>query len=178
MRWFAEPVAFVMQGIGAIQVATGTTAATLQHGKSVVLAGLGVQLAAFGFFSTIGIRFNIKSRNFTQPPSLPSTLKTPLNPYWMGLLIALNTSCALILVRSIYRVVEFTTGTAGYVSVHEWTSYIFDALPISLYFCCLCSCHQGNMSLIWDGGFRSIGRLKVGKNWTIKRSLEPRLYRL
>lgn len=130
----ASSVAFIMQGIGAIQVSTGTSKSSINSGKTTVLAGLGVQLFAFGFFSVIGLRFNIISRHFgavtAETNQIAGNGKKPSNPNWMGLLIALNTSCALILIRSIYRVVEFATGTNGYVTVHEWTFYVFDALPI------------------------------------------------
>jgi len=125
--------AFVLQGIGAVQISTGTTKSTINRGKSVVLFGLGVQLIAFGFFSVIGIRFNIQSRHFGQSPDtnrIAGNRKTPVNPNWMGLLIGLNIACGMILVRSIYRVVEFASGQNGYVDIHEWTFFIFDALPI------------------------------------------------
>lgn len=116
-----------------MQVSTGTTKSSLNKGKATVLIGLAVQLVAFGFFSVIGIRFNIQSRHFRQVPDanrIAGNRKTPINPNWMGLLIALNIACGLILVRSIYRVVEFASGNNGYVSVNEWTFYVFDALPI------------------------------------------------
>jgi len=123
-----------MQGIGAIKVSTGTSKSAVDSGKTTVLAGLGVQLAAFGFFSVIGLRFNILARHLGEITAdtnhIAGHSKRPKSPNWMGLLIAVNTSCALILVRSIYRVVEFATGVDGYVSVHEWTFYCFDALPI------------------------------------------------
>jgi len=130
---FCDLFAFVLQGIGAVQVSTGNTKATLDRGKATVLIGLAVQLVAFGFFSVIGIRFNIKSRHFGQTPDanrIAGDRKTPVNPNWMGLLIFLNIACGLILVRSIYRVVEFASGINGYVSLNEWTFYVFDALPI------------------------------------------------
>jgi hypothetical protein len=134
-------LSFVMQGIGAVQVSTGTTSSELNSGKTIVLSGLGVQIVAFGLFSIIGIRFNIKCRHFQQTPETTNRVagnrKTPLNPNWMKLLIFVNISCCLILVRSIYRVAEFVNGPTGYISTHEWTFYVFDAcmiLPIfSLY---------------------------------------------
>jgi hypothetical protein len=35
---------------------------------------------------------------------------------------------ALIMVRSVFRVVEFIGGQDGYLLKHEWTLYVFDAL--------------------------------------------------
>lgn len=136
-------MAFVTQGIGATAVSTGTSKKSVDNGKTIVLIGLGIQLFAFGFFSVIGLRFNIASRHFGNiPPTVDR--KTPTNPNWMALLIALNVSCALILIRSIYRVVEFADGVNGYVSVHEWPGYVFDALPIFPIFVLMCLMPPGN----------------------------------
>jgi hypothetical protein len=33
-------------------------------------------------------------------------------------------------IRSVYRLVEFTEGKNGYINLHEWCLYVFDALPI------------------------------------------------
>ena len=35
---------------------------------------------------------------------------------------------ALIMVRSLFRVVEYTMGYNGYPLTHEWTLYIFDSM--------------------------------------------------
>lgn len=39
---------------------------------------------------------------------------------------------ALIMVRSIFRVVEYVMGRDGYPLQHEWTLYVFDALLMVL----------------------------------------------
>lgn len=46
---------------------------------------------------------------------------------WRGLLFALYTASVLILIRSIYRVIEFAQGNNGYVISHEVFLYVFDA---------------------------------------------------
>jgi hypothetical protein len=40
----------------------------------------------------------------------------------------LYTVSALIMVRSIFRVVEYLMGADGYLLTHEWTLYLFDSL--------------------------------------------------
>lgn len=34
------------------------------------------------------------------------------------------------MVRSVFRIVEFTEGLDGYSMHHEWTLYVFDSLPM------------------------------------------------
>lgn len=48
---------------------------------------------------------------------------------WKKHLIALYAGSALILVRSVYRLVEYLQGgSSGYIIEHEWTLYVFDAV--------------------------------------------------
>lgn len=36
----------------------------------------------------------------------------------------------LIIVRSIFRILEYVMGTDGYPLTHEWTLYVFDTIPM------------------------------------------------
>ncbi|GIK05335.1 hypothetical protein Aspvir_009442 [Aspergillus viridinutans] len=49
---------------------------------------------------------------------------------WNVLLRVVNLSTLMILIRSVYRLVEFTESKDGYINLHEWCLYVFDALPI------------------------------------------------
>jgi uncharacterized membrane protein len=44
----------------------------------------------------------------------------------------LYTVSALIMVRSIFRAVEYLMGADGYPLTHEWTLYLFDSLLMIL----------------------------------------------
>jgi hypothetical protein len=46
---------------------------------------------------------------------------------WKSQLRVLHAISLLILVRSIFRVVEYVQGTDGYSLTHEWTLYVFDS---------------------------------------------------
>jgi hypothetical protein len=140
-------IAFFIQAVGAITVA-GTKptdpdrVSKLDKGKKIVLIGLGVQMACFGLFSVIAIRFHFVSRRFTkssidqmgvEPGTKywhPEGSSRKLKTNWGSLLWVVNLACILVLVRSIYRIVEFAMGPTGYPNTHEWTFYIFDTLPI------------------------------------------------
>ena len=50
---------------------------------------------------------------------------------WKRHLSALYTGSALILVRSIYRLIEYLEDAGGYLITHEAFAYVFDALLMS-----------------------------------------------
>jgi hypothetical protein len=71
-----------------------------------VLAGLGIQLACFGLFMIISIRFNFTSKRFSDDSELMGMNfvgrkgrdKHPLKRDWWTLLRVVNLGCILILV--------------------------------------------------------------------------------
>ncbi|ODQ67689.1 putative RTM1-like protein [Nadsonia fulvescens var. elongata DSM 6958] len=92
-----------------------------RRGKSLVIAGLFIQLAAFGIFTLTTILFDIRRRKSGFKLLAQSkTLK------W--LLITMYAVSALIIVRSIVRTVEYIQGYSGYIIKHEVFIYVFDAL--------------------------------------------------
>ncbi|KAI0180842.1 RTA1-domain-containing protein [Hypoxylon sp. FL1284] len=150
-----DVVALLVQLIGAVLVsstkATDENAADkLKLGKDIALAGLALQIAAFGLFTIVAARFHFTSRRFEA--SSRSRVETggsdnagfverstqKINPNWKRLLYAVNISCALILIRSVFRVVEFAEGSDGAVVQQEWFMYVFDTLPILLVVCSFC----------------------------------------
>ncbi|KAJ5604514.1 RTA1 like protein-domain-containing protein [Penicillium lagena] len=136
--------ALLLQLGGAVMIAsvspTDTHAArTLNTGKRVAQVGVIIQLAAFGLFSVAAVRFNFTSKRFDK--SLGDRYESvgekeyridgrTRDKHWPALLRVVNLTSFLILIRSIYRLVEFTTGVTGYINTHEWTQYVFDALAI------------------------------------------------
>ncbi|CAI7672468.1 unnamed protein product [Penicillium pancosmium] len=137
-------VALFLQLVGAVMlssVSAGDTDAAqkLDRGKSIAQAGVIIQLVAFGMFSVAAVRFNFTSKRFAKSISEryeSSGEKSYIidglvrKKYWPALLRVVNFTTLLILVRSVYRLVEFTEGTTGYLNTHEWTLYVFDALVI------------------------------------------------
>ncbi|KAJ5944106.1 hypothetical protein N7516_004274 [Penicillium verrucosum] len=49
---------------------------------------------------------------------------------WQRLMHMLYAVSALILVRSIFRIIEYVMDNDGYPLMHEWTLYVFDSLPM------------------------------------------------
>ncbi|PQE31002.1 hypothetical protein CJF32_00006039 [Rutstroemia sp. NJR-2017a WRK4] len=141
-------VALLLQLSGAIKFtsidpSTPNAQSEIESGRNVALAGVSVQLACFGLFTIIAGRFNFTSKqvakDFTrtevhemhetgQYMVVDGSGGKKLKRNWKALLRVVNGTCALILVRSVYRMVEFAMGSQGYVETHEWCTYIWDAL--------------------------------------------------
>ncbi|KAE8376537.1 RTA1 like protein-domain-containing protein [Aspergillus bertholletiae] len=120
-------LALVIQLIGGV-CAISKTSSTIRIGYNIAKAGLLVQIVSFGIFIVISLRFHFISRN----PTI-----VPLAHRWTTLLLCINVSCMFIFARSVYRLVEFCQGADGYLNLHEWNSYVFDAtiiLPAAVIF--------------------------------------------
>lgn len=106
----------------------------LAVGQWIIIAGLCVQLLFFGAFLITSITFHYR---IIQSPTRESKSSIDLRGRvvprdWRALLFALYLSSVLILIRSIYRVIEFAQGNSGYVISHEVFLYIFDAAMMFL----------------------------------------------
>ncbi|KAJ6150481.1 ZIP metal ion transporter [Penicillium samsonianum] len=102
----------------------------LNTGKHVAQVGVIIQLVAFGLFAVAAVRFNFTSKRFTG--SLSERYENVGGKEYIigGVVKNKNWPALLRVVRSIYQLVEFTEGTTGYLSTHEWPLYVFDALCI------------------------------------------------
>ncbi|KAF7928671.1 uncharacterized protein EAE98_005727 [Botrytis deweyae] len=145
-------LALLLQLIGvvritSIDITSADAQSKLSKGKNIALAGVAIQMACFGLFSIIAIRFNFTSRRFTSEFQRRITLpndseskdgkyvmidraEKKLKPNWQALLHVVNITCVLILIRSVFRMVNFALGRTGYTEEREWCVYVFDALPI------------------------------------------------
>ncbi|CAK7205922.1 hypothetical protein SEUCBS139899_008702 [Sporothrix eucalyptigena] len=141
--------ALFLQLVGAViisgtQLTTPNAAKKLHTGKNIALAGVSTQIAAFGLFTIIAARFHFTSRRFAAdlesryravPGDKFVTLEgseRKFKPRWRTLLYAVNFSCGMIIIRSIYREIDFALGKQGYTQKHEWCAYVFDAIPMIL----------------------------------------------
>jgi hypothetical protein len=90
-------------------------------GSHIIVIGLFVQLAFFGFFMVIAICFH---RRLINVPTIQSRSSYPWKKYtW-----TLYGASTLIMVRSVFRVVEYLQGSDGALLHHEAYLYILDAL--------------------------------------------------
>lgn len=114
-----DVISFMMQaGGGGIQAAG--TLELYNVGEKIIIVGLFVQIAMFGFFMATTVMFHYRRAN-------SGTAETTSIP-WKRHLIVLYIISAIILVRSIFRVVEYLQGNRGFLISHEIFLYMFDAL--------------------------------------------------
>ncbi|PNP77035.1 hypothetical protein FNYG_09648 [Fusarium nygamai] len=120
-----DVIAFSLQaGGGGIQSAG--TLDLYNLGEKIIIAGLFVQIVVFGFFVVTSILFHTRLVKSPTPESLRGDVP------WARYLYVLYATSFLILVRSIFRVVEYLQGNKGYLISHEFYLYIFDAVLMAL----------------------------------------------
>ncbi|KAJ6109076.1 RTA-like protein [Penicillium sp. IBT 16267x] len=124
-------LSFLMQSAGGGLMASKETS-TRTTGSNVVIGGLVVQLLFFGFFVVVAAIFHVRINKYPTTNS-SSERQTTQNlgwkqRNWATVLMALYVVSILILVRSIFRLIEYKYGFDGYIMTHEVFSYIFDAL--------------------------------------------------
>ncbi|KAF2014214.1 RTA1-domain-containing protein [Aaosphaeria arxii CBS 175.79] len=140
---------FMQSGGGGIQGMK--TASSMKMGEKIIIGGLVVQLLFFGFFIVVAALFQRRLTS-NQPVKRHLTLKcwgrsketgtqrlsgtpgfasNPVNPDdlpWKRHIYTLYGASTLILIRSIFRVVEYIQGNHGYLLRREYFLYIFDAV--------------------------------------------------
>ncbi|KAJ3545900.1 hypothetical protein NM208_g2281 [Fusarium decemcellulare] len=124
-RWFTR--IFVLgDGLSLAVQSGGASLATVRDlnpnvPKFVVLGGLLIQIVIFGFFI---INTTIFHRRMKKQPT---NLSMHPSSQWQRLLIMFYITGIFILIRSIFRVVEYMMGMDSYLFENEWPLYVFDA---------------------------------------------------
>ncbi|KAJ5938866.1 hypothetical protein N7466_002000 [Penicillium verhagenii] len=109
-----DVLSFILQGAGGGVMSSGS-GNMLTVGQWIIVAGLGVQLVFFGAFLVTSICFHCR---ITLSPTQEAKDSTDISAFFPPV---------LILIRSIYRIIEFAQGNSGYVISHEVFLYVFDA---------------------------------------------------
>ncbi|KAH8434362.1 RTA1 domain-containing protein [Aspergillus melleus] len=126
-----DVLSFLMQASGGGIMASGTISA-MNTGENVTIGGLCVQLIFFGVFVIASIIFHLRIRKSPTPVSLTTTSSASRMPWndatWRGTMWGLYVSSVLILVRSIFRLIEYAQGNDGYLISHEAFMYVFDSM--------------------------------------------------
>ncbi|PGH00592.1 hypothetical protein GX51_05691 [Blastomyces parvus] len=116
-----DVLSFSLQaGGGGIQ--SGGSLKLFEMGEKIIVAGLFTQIVIFGFFVLTTVLFH---RRLVRAPT--PTLTQGVIP-WKRHIFVLYASSTIILVRSVFRVVEYLQGNGGYLISHEVFLYIFDML--------------------------------------------------
>ena len=111
--------AFIIQA-SAAGFLTSSSPSQISTGQTIIEIGLAWGLAFIGLFFFVTIFVYVSS-----------TYEIRAHPQYeliKRLYLSLFVTITLLFARSIYRIVEYTTGQFGYVSEHEWTFGVFDTL--------------------------------------------------
>ncbi|KAM0308759.1 hypothetical protein ACHAO8_009678 [Botrytis cinerea] len=115
-----DVLSFLMQSSGGGLLATAKTASSQSMGENIITGGLVVQVVFFAFFIvTAGIfHFRItKAQGGTHASAVP----------WQQYLLILYIASTFIMIRSLFRIVEYVQGTDGALLSTETYIYVFDA---------------------------------------------------
>ena len=115
-------------------------------GTNIIVGGLILQLLFFVVFLFVSIHFDISIR---KRPTLKS--RETNTPWYKHQLVLYGVS-ALILVRNLFRVVEYVQGNDGYLLSQEWTLYNFDAVLMLLVVVSLGVVHPSEVNAMLKGG--------------------------
>jgi hypothetical protein len=138
--------------VGGGIMASGTIYA-MHLGEHIIIGGLVVQLLFFGCFVTVGVIFHVRMRK------IPTTKVLSQNIPWERQLFALYGASILILVRSIFRLIEYAQGNDGYLISHEVFLYLFDSVLMVLTMALLSWIHPSEITaLLAPGGGKAVRR--------------------
>ncbi|KAL5051087.1 hypothetical protein BDW71DRAFT_194171 [Aspergillus fruticulosus] len=112
-----------------------------------------VQLVFFGvFMATCGLfHWRIRQKPTHSVAALSARLREQKKRGWEAVLVGLYAASVLILVRSVFRLVEYVQGNDGYLISHEVFMYVFDAVLMFLAMLVMNMCHP---SMILTGSER------------------------
>lgn len=93
-------------------------------GEKVVIAGLALQVATFVVFLAAAVDFNVRMNGLSRVGQGAD------DRTWRRMLHILYTLSSLILIRCVFRLIEYSMGNAAYLIAHEWSLYVFDGVPM------------------------------------------------
>ena len=118
-----DVICFFVQGLGGGMMAGDGKNRNL--GKTIIIIGLVLQIILFGLFVITSVIFHSRMNKAPTQESFLAYI------HWHKMLWVLYALCALIMVRNVFRVVEYIGGRDAYLFEHEWPSYTFDAIPMA-----------------------------------------------
>ncbi|KAI9366991.1 RTA1 like protein-domain-containing protein [Aspergillus egyptiacus] len=133
-----DVLSFLMQSSGAGILVTDSK----DMGENIIVGGLFVQIIFFGFFVICSFIFERRIGSNTTALGIAST--TP----WKKHMWALYGSSILILIRSIFRVIEYLQGYDGYLLQNEAFIYVFDALLMWLVMVIFVAVHPSEVNFL------------------------------
>lgn len=120
-----DVISIAAQGLGGSMLASADNQGERDKGETIVIVGLAVQILFFGLFMVSTLVFH---RRINRDPTQRSMV---MNVPWRRLLVVLYATSLLILVRSVFRVIEYIMGHDGVLQSKEVFIYVFDILLLA-----------------------------------------------
>ena len=120
-----DVVSFMIQGGGAGILVKADSESSQSTGENVIIGGLIFQILIFAIFITAAFVFNVR---FKKGSCSRLAVDSSRHTAWQATLLMLYATSVLIMIRNIFRVIEYAMGHQGYLLAHEWTVYVFDAV--------------------------------------------------
>ncbi|CAG1984872.1 unnamed protein product [Fusarium graminearum] len=115
-------IAFLIQGSGSGVASSNNWQGEMERiGVKILIAGLTLQLMAFSFFICVFRHFHVLA-NRMAVNSAPKG--------WKKVVLSVYISSILIMIRCVFRVIEFAGGRDSYAFNHEWLFWVFESLPM------------------------------------------------
>ncbi|CAG7564901.1 unnamed protein product [Fusarium equiseti] len=128
-------VAFLIQGSGSGIASSDNWQGEMERiGVKVLIAGLSFQLVAFTLFLCVFRRFHVLANRMAVDTAPKG---------WEKVVLSVYISSILIMVRCLFRVIEFAGGRDSYALSHEWLFWIFESLPMVGAIGIFCIYHPG-----------------------------------
>lgn len=107
---------------GGVLISSADSTSEVNRGKGIIVGGLFLQIIFFSLFISVTAVFH--RRILSRPTRRSQNLPVP----WRRYLLVLYAVSTLIMVRSVFRVIEFIQGPQGALMTNEVYLYAFDTL--------------------------------------------------
>ncbi|KAH6957476.1 RTA1 like protein-domain-containing protein [Fusarium avenaceum] len=165
-----DVISFLAQSGGASMLANAKSKDDQKMGQTMIIIGLAVQLYFFAYFMTILHIFYRRNTTYPTTKSLSSTS-------WKPFVLVLYADSALIMIRSIFRMVEYITGSNGELQSKEVYVYVFDAALMLVTTALFNLYHPGRVIVDGDSANISLGKMRQpSQSVTGKPDITPTQY--
>ncbi len=118
-------VSFLVQFVGGLMATSTDAKMDPVLAKNIILLGLFIQVVIFGLYIITIVIFHLRMRKATGIGAANA-----MNFPWQPIIYLLYGVGLLIMVRSIYRIIEFVIGMDSFLFTHEWPLYALDGGPM------------------------------------------------
>jgi len=152
----ADITAFVVQAAGGVLLSPGSDQKILDIGVNVYIAGMAVQMFCISTFIALMICFHVRSMRMEREGSTFNQGKRS----WKPLLFTLYVVLIMIMIRIVFRLVEFAPGfdEDNEIIREEAYPYALDVGPMILAALCLALFHPGRYLQGPDSDFPRMSR--------------------